>query len=136
MSFRLLWLGLFSLITACASTSESSVPPPDAQPLNAGQIQSLVDRADRQNLWFDDAFPQGLRFRLQAGGALEVRSRYVTNKVIAGKWRVETASAKLCTQIEQDPENCHSVFELPGGRIYLDVRQLSSEANTFVLRPR
>lgn len=136
MSFRLLWLGLLSLITACASTSQSSVPPSDARAMNVAQIQSLLDRADRQDLWFDDAYPQGLRFRFLKGGGVEVRSRYQTNKVIPGLWRLDAASSRLCIQIERDPENCYAVFDLPGERVYVDVPVLAVEANTFVLKPR
>jgi hypothetical protein len=124
-----------TLLTGCASDTPGTVPV-DAKPMDATQLQALMDRAGRDSLWLDDAYSGGLRFRFEPSGRLEVRSRYVTSKVVPGRWRVQTSPARLCTQVEQDAEKCHPVYQLPGERFYVDVPHLSTEANTFVLRPR
>lgn len=129
------FLLLFTLLTGCASYMPGTVPA-EARPMDATQLQALLDLAGREALWFDDAYRGGLRYRFEPGGRLEVRSRFMTAKVVPGRWRVQTSPARLCSQIEQDPETCHPVYQLPGERFYVDVPSQSAEANTFVLRPR
>lgn len=129
------FLLIVTLLTGCASYLPGT-DPLEAKSMDTAQLQALMDRAGREALWFDDAYTGGLRYRFEPGGRLEVRSRFVTAKVVPGCWRVQTSPARLCSQIEQDAETCHPVYQLPDERFYVDVPSLPAEANTFVLRPR
>lgn len=129
------FLSVFILLTGCASYAPGTVPP-GARPMEAGELTALMDHAARDALSFDDAYSGGLRYRFEPGGRLEVRSRFVTSQVVVGRWRVQNSPARLCSQIEHGPESCNPLYQLPGERFYLDVPSLSTEANTFVLRPQ
>jgi hypothetical protein len=128
-------LGLVCSFAACASYTAGSVPP-DARPLEAAPLQALLDNTHRSGLWFNDGYSGGLSYSFAPAGKLEVRSRYVTSKVVTGRWRIQTTPTRLCTQIENDQENCHVIYQLPGDRIYVDAPNLSMQANTFVVGPR
>lgn len=134
-SFTFGLVGALCLVGGCASYTPGTVPA-DARPLQAAALQNLLDRTARSDQWFNDGYDGGLRYRFEPGGRLEVRSRYVTSKVISGRWRVQADPARLCTQLEGSEEGCHAAYQLPGDRLYLDVPRLSAQANTFVITPR
>lgn len=135
---RILGLVIFSslaLLFGCASYTPGVVPR-EAKALHVVELRALFERAASEALWFDDDVKNGLRFRFEPDGRMQVRSRFFTAKVVAGQWRLSAEPALLCIRVEQDPEACHTVYQLSGDRFYVDLPERAAETNTFTLRSR
>jgi hypothetical protein len=92
----------------------------------------LMRKVATENLAFDDAYKEGLRYTPKSENSLSVSSRYV-NKIIPGTWRADSSSNKLCTKIETDPENCYNFYKLDNQSYYIDVPGLYLKQNTLTL---
>jgi hypothetical protein len=127
-------LALVVLQLAGCATSSPGVVPSAATRLNAAELVALSARASSAEQRFYDGYEQGLVYALSANGALEVRSRYVTKKVVNGTWRVDQANGRFCTTLAPDPESCFALYWIGGNSYYADVPKLSQQANTLTLR--
>jgi hypothetical protein len=126
-------IATISTITGCASYIPGSVPPASTK-LTGQEINSLVSTLVSTNKRLNDGYDGGLTYWLRDGGNLEVKSRYVTSKTVFGKWRVDAQAGKICTQIERDPEACYTLHRVNQDTYYIDVPNLSSQANTLSVK--
>jgi hypothetical protein len=126
---------LSTLATGCA-TSTPAAPPAEAVPLSASELRALLEDVAAPGRAFDDGYRGGLTYALQPGGLLTVTSGFVRSRSVTGAWRVDSATARLCTRVESDPEVCAPVLRLPGApqRFYVDAPGGTQQGNTFVMR--
>jgi hypothetical protein len=134
-SLVLLMTFLVALSAGCA-TETPGQPPAEASVLSTDELRSLIERAAASRRVFDDSYNGGLTYAFLGDGRLAVTSRFVTGKVVPGKWRVDAQGARLCTRIEEDAETCARVHRLSTSpeRYYIDVEGRTQRANTVETR--
>jgi acyl-CoA synthetase (AMP-forming)/AMP-acid ligase II len=131
-----LMIVLTLLFSGCSTFDPPGVVPPHAQAMSATELGGLIEAVINDQRIFDDGYDQGLSFSFQHEGKLIVTSRYMTQKNVVGRWRIDRFSGRLCTRIEADGETCapvYRLFTIPE-RYYLDIEGGSQRANTFVMR--
>ncbi len=134
-SLVLLMTFLVALSAGCA-TETPGRPPAEASVLSTDELRSLIERAAASRRVFDDSYNGGLTYAFFVDERLSVTSRFVTGKVVPGKWRIDAPGARLCTRIEEDAETCGRVYRLSATRerYYFDFEGRTQRANTFEVR--
>jgi hypothetical protein len=120
-------------LSACATDPIGGLPI-GAVRMTAGEIVGLTQRLADTKAFIDNGYDGGLTYQIRSNGIMQVTSRFVIGKKIAGQWRVDTMNATFCTRIETDPENCAPLYKLSDDRFYLDASGGSLKENTLIVR--
>ena len=129
-------LALLLTVMAGCATELPGVRPAGATAMSGTEVVKLIERAVAEGRVFDNGYQGGLSFAFRPDGRLDVTSRFVTNKTVAGRWRVDAEGGRLCTRFEPDPATCAAVYRLSiqPERLYVDVEGGTQRGNTFVMR--